>query len=319
MITIPTVFVLGAGASKPYGFPLGLELRDQVVGHLGSGSKLVMLTQLGFKETELRDFGNRLSQSSLASVDAFLELNPSLCDMGKHAIAMALLPYENQGALFDKDRRSENWYEYLYQKMSASRGEFGQNKVSFVTYNYDRSLEQFFFTALKNSYGLSDDGTSLEMSRVPIVHLHGVLGNLPWQGGDSLPYGPIPMHHEHVRLAARLIRIVSEDVGVASDERFAQAHKLLAEARRIIFLGFGYHPLNLKRLNLNQVLGFVQEPGSGAMFTREILGTRLGMTDIEAVPVKKAFAHPKLGPQIGLAPENYGALAFLRHSVDLAI
>ena len=31
MITIPTVFILGAGASKSYGFPTGAELRKDII------------------------------------------------------------------------------------------------------------------------------------------------------------------------------------------------------------------------------------------------------------------------------------------------
>jgi len=31
MITKPTVLVIGAGASKPYGFPTGQELRDYIL------------------------------------------------------------------------------------------------------------------------------------------------------------------------------------------------------------------------------------------------------------------------------------------------
>ena len=31
MIKTPTVFVLGAGASQPFGFPLGFELRDSAI------------------------------------------------------------------------------------------------------------------------------------------------------------------------------------------------------------------------------------------------------------------------------------------------
>lgn len=30
MITENTIFILGAGASKPYGFPTGAELREQI-------------------------------------------------------------------------------------------------------------------------------------------------------------------------------------------------------------------------------------------------------------------------------------------------
>ena len=37
MITKPTVLVLGAGASNPYGYPLGGELLGDVISMLGNG------------------------------------------------------------------------------------------------------------------------------------------------------------------------------------------------------------------------------------------------------------------------------------------
>ncbi|MCH7950707.1 MAG: WbqC family protein [Candidatus Dadabacteria bacterium] len=35
MITNPTVFILGAGASKPYGFPTGMGLKNEILKILG--------------------------------------------------------------------------------------------------------------------------------------------------------------------------------------------------------------------------------------------------------------------------------------------
>lgn len=35
MITQPIVFILGAGASAPYGFPVGKALMDNIIVNLG--------------------------------------------------------------------------------------------------------------------------------------------------------------------------------------------------------------------------------------------------------------------------------------------
>ena len=41
MIKKPTAFVLGAGASQAYGFPLGAELVDQICDRIGHGNASV--------------------------------------------------------------------------------------------------------------------------------------------------------------------------------------------------------------------------------------------------------------------------------------
>ena len=46
MIETPTLFVLGAGASKPYGYPTGPELRSEIVPTLFHGFPII--TKTGF-------------------------------------------------------------------------------------------------------------------------------------------------------------------------------------------------------------------------------------------------------------------------------
>jgi len=51
------------------------------------------------------------------------------------------LPYEDEEKLFQNDPlRGGGWYEYLFGKLKATFEEFGQNKLSVITFNYDRSL-----------------------------------------------------------------------------------------------------------------------------------------------------------------------------------
>ena len=73
--------------------------------------------------------------------------------------------------------------QYLYQHLAVpTLEEFHQNDVGFITYNYDRTLEQFMLTALANTYGKDETTCAEILAHIPIIHLHGRLGYLPWQG-----------------------------------------------------------------------------------------------------------------------------------------
>ena len=79
MIEKETVFVLGAGASKPYQFPTGSELADKVYQELSQGATIDdMRAFCGFSGDEINDFRLALHYSGQTSVDAFLEHRPDL-------------------------------------------------------------------------------------------------------------------------------------------------------------------------------------------------------------------------------------------------
>lgn len=68
------------------------------------------------------------------------------------------------------------WLEYLYDRMRAPLSGLLDNKVAFITFNYDRLVEHFSFEAFRASYGLtSEDGLKL-VGQMKIVHVHGMLG-----------------------------------------------------------------------------------------------------------------------------------------------
>ena len=155
MITCPTVFVLGAGASVPFKFPAGRDLLNLIRAECASpGNKFGQdLVACGFEPKIQIEFAEALGYSGRLSVDAFLEGRPKFTELGKSAIARALVPEEIQVHLFVEE---DNWYLNVWN-LIADRGLEGiqQNRLSFLTFNYDRSLDQFLFSALQNSYGLS--------------------------------------------------------------------------------------------------------------------------------------------------------------------
>lgn len=98
MIAARTVLILGAGASKPYGFPLGVELTASILEGLGSDERnglSRMLRACGFDSEEIDRFRNRLSALGTKTVDRFLEHQPEFLKIGRTAIAATLVPCED--------------------------------------------------------------------------------------------------------------------------------------------------------------------------------------------------------------------------------
>ncbi len=133
--------------------------------------------------------------------------------------------------------------------MNSTFDTFANNKLSFVTFNYDRTVEHFFFSALSNTYNREEADVRAVLQHIPVVHLHGRLGALPWQGGPSRPFGT-NVTRESLRVAADSIKIIHEDVTDGRDQDFAQAKKLLTEAEQIFLVGFGYNATNVERLGI---------------------------------------------------------------------
>jgi hypothetical protein len=150
MIRRPTVFVLGAGASAPYHLPIGSVLVDRICDEiLGSTALLTRLEN--FAESiqgepgDAARFANALRGSRAYSIDAFVETNRRLRDLGKTAIADVLLRSENPNALAPP---SGDWYRYLFGTlMSRSLDRYREQAklLTVVTFNFDRSFERALF------------------------------------------------------------------------------------------------------------------------------------------------------------------------------
>ena len=289
------MLVLGAGASIPFGFPSGQNLVDIICTQLLSQTlqaktrveKLFTerwarnfgILEQRFGNKALSKFADRLLHSGESSVDAFLESQEKdFVEIGKAVIAASLLPCERQETLFrhfvdirrlpgDTEELSKNWYQYLWSELNAPFELFGKNELSVVTFNYDRSLEHYMFTTLKNKYpDKSDDEYAETMRSIPIIHVHGKLGPLHWECSGSnlksaVPYDSMASgSHFGIKdndikdyreawfdIARGNIKVIHE--GTDESDEFKQAQDLIANAQQLYFLGFGYHPANLRRLN----------------------------------------------------------------------
>lgn len=265
MISTPTVLVLGAGASQPCEYPTGAGLRDYILGGGLDSLKKEILLELNSSGINMKNFLFALKRARLPSIDSFLEHRRAFEQIGKIAITKAVVDMEIEDNL-----DTEDWYQYLFQHMFTSFDNFDENTLGIITFNYDRSLEYFLFLALRSVSGKSKKVCMKKLSSIPIIHVHGKVGNLPWEGGAyTRPYQS-KIDATNIIKSSENIKIIHE-THADKDEEFVEARKLLASAEKVLFLGFGYHKENLARLKIDQLPDGIAS------------GTSYGMTDLERI------------------------------------
>jgi hypothetical protein len=128
MLNKRTVLILGAGASEPFGFPIGIDLSNAVTTLLQPDSQQFRsLTRFGIPPAQPLHFRDTFYYSGKNSLDAFLEHRTDLIPIGKAVTAEILIGKEHTWHLFRFDNR--NWLRYLYNNMNTSFDEFGLHPV----------------------------------------------------------------------------------------------------------------------------------------------------------------------------------------------
>jgi len=243
-----TALVLGAGASRPYGFPTGKQLVEDICQYFPDFFE--GLNEYSSTPSERRakaeDLVRRLQDSACVSIDEFLAdhaMDAELVHVGKIAIARSLLPREDDG----KFRGTKDWYELLIHSWCNE-----PVKLGVITFNYDRSFEHRFWSALVARFCESDAKDHMvipETQTIVVKHVHGQFGELPWQAcdGRGVPYGIAPNEDlgRKVMQAANQLRLMFEPPSRAAS---AAAGHILVRASRVFFLGFGYDQRNLARI-----------------------------------------------------------------------
>jgi len=253
MIEKPTALILGAGASMPYGFPSNLELMNKILDELKPDAfhKLSrQIIDLGISPDVIEKFINSLSLAGRLSVDAFLEHRREFLEIGRLAITLTLIKHEKESRSFAKNIRGNSWYEYLWNKLDAPFEDFDKNQLSIITFNYDRSIEHYLITAMTKLYRKSVKACSEKLNKISIIHVHGKLGSLPWQEGEAKRRYST-QHNGDIVKVSKQIRVIAEKED--SSREFNKAYKIMNSASKIYFLGFGYHPTNLRRLRVMEL------------------------------------------------------------------
>lgn len=307
MIEKRTVFILGAGASCPYGFPTARGLRKEILTKFedrylhflgGAGEKIgAVRTVNGYPSLRTaKQFLECFDLSGTESVDLFLSRNPRFEKIGKMAICLSILHAEMKSKFRERVEKPEHdWYFYLYNRLMREAthpddySQFGDNPISFVTFNYDRSLEYYLLNCLRHSFeGMDEQRAIDELGRRPTIHVYGKPA-LP----KSAESGEAPILQYGKEIAEKLPSIdllgVTDSIHALHEERSNPQskwiHEEISQAERLFFLGFGYAKENLAALGLPDVLRADQ-----LIYGTALACTKREIRDIETL-LKLALEH----------------------------
>ncbi len=274
MVDIETVLVLGAGASKAFGFPTGEELVKRICLLLSQEQYFDIYYQTAgqYSPEMAEQFPNVLKRANPLSVDAWLEHNPKYIEVGKVAIVIALLGYEKESDLYPQN----NWYQLLFKRLDGPFEEFQNNKLSIITFNYDRSLEQYLFETFRYTHTEKNEKECKEkLNQLRIVHVYGSMGRLEGQFESAKHLLPIvsygnKLDRNRIILAAKSIHIIPRKqpqglldvVQTSISDGFKEAQKLIAGADALYFLGFGYNQTNMERLGIETLQKTLKNMGT---------------------------------------------------------
>lgn len=276
-----TVIILGAGASKEAKLPIGSELTAMIAekiepnesfnGHWTTTDNQINTVINHLKQNISIGQSNALQRACsrihnamplAMSIDNFIDSQRdeyvTLC--GKLGIVRSILEAEKNSSLHFSTENiynhpnfntiSQTWYVKVFQLL-VENCEFEEipqrlSRISFVIFNYDRCLELFLNEALKVYYNVDQSQVKEVLSKLKIFHPYGKVGDAPWERGTSTAdFGANPGPQDLLD-RAKSIKTFTESVDAESEEN--EIKKTITKAKKLIFLGFAFHPLNMKLL-----------------------------------------------------------------------
>ena len=243
-----TLVVLGAGASKPYGYPVGSELKNKIIHSiLGNNGVVFEILKELYPVEELVKFAKAFMNSRISSIDAFLvHQNNRYAEIGKIAIAAVMLESERSLNLFPE---SADWFSYFFNKyFGPSNVPLEERGVAFITFNYEFTLQRMLRKALESAYNLEFNRSIELLEQIPILHVYGNIGDEPIsRNGKFLDRDSIDFRRYRATEASKSIKVMYEDREVI-DKKFSG---YFYEASTIYFLGCECDKLNMERLGVD--------------------------------------------------------------------
>jgi len=160
---------------------------------------------------------------------------------------------------------------------------FCENKVAFITFNYDRSLEYFLYDSIYHAFYEKRHEIEKNVDAFipfPIIHVYGSVDEISpsdWYHDSCNYYGNFN-YFELVEKLSKRIRVIGEER--ADNEIKEKVRELVKNYKRIFFLGFGYAQENLEAIDLLKKINYK---------TTFVYGTALGMTRKEIKDISMHF------------------------------
>jgi hypothetical protein len=308
-----TTLILGAGASNPYGFPTGLELRKKILA-LSSQLELFELLARNGRQ-QIRNFLEQFRLSQLVSIDSFLAKNPEYTHLGKTAIAIVLLGCEREEILYSEENE-DHWYRYLINEISPHDWEaLNLSWLKIVTFNYDRSLYFYLHNTFKNIYKKTDEEVREKLKQLEFFHVYGSLTSTIGRYGKmnlvmTSDLDQQDLLYADFENAIGDIRVIPE--GRNDEPHLKGIREILIGSHTIGIMGFGFDETNIQRIYQQGAFGSFESP-------KRVVATTKGMTEAEVRRAQMTLfgvARQKLDTTILFTDKNCSNL--LRESLILS-
>jgi hypothetical protein len=229
-----TVLILGAGVSKPYGFPLATELLPMIGSLRKNGHFLAYAKTHSLSDDELNDFFDATLVDFHETIDEYLRRNPRHIPVGLSAIAWAILAHERKDSPQSFVAKG-TFYRTLFDFIAINPEQGNpSHDVSVITLNYDRSLEYWLDRMITLFVAEADRPEARKrLASVTIHHLHNSLGSI-----EQLPYATRPSDSVIREASSRLMTIHRRDN--AFETSYKVAREMLQGAAMAFILGCSY-------------------------------------------------------------------------------
>jgi hypothetical protein len=207
------------------------------------------------RANEFTRAGNMLAAAIPAFISAdealhFVSGTPEAVEVGKIAIIHCILEAERKSALAfspSNGRLTGEPSGWIGEMFSITMGGLRRDQlgtifenVTFVNFNYDRTIEQYLHWALQERANATAEEATDIISRLDMVRPYGSVGRFASQFNTPFSFGTSAYFDPFSRL---------DNLGTYTDLRpkhdAERMSKALLDASMIIILGFGYHPTNV--------------------------------------------------------------------------
>ena len=282
MLKAPTVFVLGAGAGVDIEMLVGETLSTQIgdkldirfeTGHLKYGNPDVVESLRHYTNERKENF-NEYRQAGVLikkgvhysrSIDSFINShkhNEKLAVCAKLGIVHTIFEYERRSAVYrppnksfkNEDKVRSSWLSELFNLLlrdiyvAENLHEVFKN-LTIINFNYDRCIQQFFFHALCEWSQKSESEIAAIVGKLRIYHPYGTVGELPWSQGNK-PKAEFGGEEHDDRLDRYIASIKTFHEQIEEGDELNMMRQAVWAAKRVIFLGFHFHPQNMDLLQL---------------------------------------------------------------------
>ena len=224
-----------------------------------------------------------------SSIDNFLKItgDEKVSTLAKAAIAKVILEKERSSKLWFDARSYSNhldptkidgtWYQefaqLFFEGLTWDEIPNALKNLVVISFNYDRCFEHFMRHATKALYGVDLSEVDKVLQNLNVIHPYGVVGELDWNGCER-PALRIEFGGDssgRLQELSKQIKTFNED---ARDAALIQ--KEVASVRKVVFLGFAFHPQNIELFKVN-----------GVSNEKDVYATTHKISDIGFESVKK--------------------------------